>query len=133
MKLNEELETLRKFHGHLGPYVVVGLRMGKHARRKLGEGMMHALVRTGTKPSISCIIDGIQVSTGCTLGKGNIEVENSDTAEAVFTIGSRRLAIKLKPYLRKKIDKEMLKEKEIEQSLYYYEMEEEELFEISES
>ncbi|MBU2564921.1 MAG: formylmethanofuran dehydrogenase subunit E family protein, partial [Candidatus Thermoplasmatota archaeon] len=81
-----ELENLKKFHGHLGPYAVIGLRMGKLAVEKMGVRgkKLKCVVRTGIKPPISCIIDGIQFSSSCTLGKGNIKVEDEGVAEAVF-------------------------------------------------
>ena len=31
-----DLRLIRAFHGHLGPYVVAGLRMGRYALARLG-------------------------------------------------------------------------------------------------
>jgi len=42
-------------------------------------------VKTGTTPPLSCLVDGIQISTGCTMGKGNISTEPSGLAEATFS------------------------------------------------
>ncbi|MDI6917371.1 MAG: formylmethanofuran dehydrogenase subunit E family protein [Thermoplasmatales archaeon] len=128
-----ELENLKKFHGHLGPYVVVGFRMGKLAVEKFGAGgkELRCVVKTGTKPPISCIIDGIQFSSSCTLGKGNISVENKGLAEAVFFRDDKRIKIKLKDDIKSRIDREMSKENEEELSLWVYGMNAEKLFNIS--
>jgi formylmethanofuran dehydrogenase subunit E len=128
--LPKELDELRRFHGHLGPYAVIGYRMGVLAREKLGQGKMASVVETGLKPPISCIVDGIQLSTSCTLGKGNIRVVDKKLPMAFFRRGDKRLMIRLKDDLWKKIDGEMSKEKEMEHSLLYYNMPSEELFEI---
>ena len=130
--LTVELENLKRFHGHLGPYVVVGFRMGQLAVEKLGvRGKeLKCVVRTGINPPISCIIDGIQFSCSCTLGKGNISVENKDVAEAVFFKNDKKIKIRLKDDIKNRIDKEMSKENEERLSLWVYEMDEERLFDI---
>ncbi len=131
--LPTELENLKKFHGHLGPYVVVGFRMGSLAVEKVevrGKGL-RCIVRTGTKPPISCIIDGIQFSSSCTLGKGNIKVEDEGVAEAVFFKNENTIKIKLKDNIKNAIDREMSKENEEKLSLWVYGLDEEELFDVS--
>ncbi len=75
ISLEEMIERAIEFHGHLGPFLVLGIRMGLLALRELsssGYEGIEALVKTGNTPSLSCLLDGIQVSTGCTMGKGNI-------------------------------------------------------------
>jgi len=96
-------KTLMKaFHGHLGPYVVLGYRMSKLALIKLKAGGhfdVSAEVFTVLEPPCSCIIDGIQLGSGCTLGKRNIEAHPFDgPAYAVFSnqAGSQ-VSIRLKP------------------------------------
>ncbi len=69
------LELLRDFHGHIGPYVVAGIRMGRLARTLLGADPhfgMEADVCCPDAPPPSCALDGIQLATGCTLGKRSI-------------------------------------------------------------
>ena len=128
-----ELENLKKFHGHLGPYVVIGFRMGELAIKKSGvKGKgLKCVARTGTKPPISCIIDGIQFSSSCTLGKGNIKVENKGLAEALFFKEDRKMKIKLKDDIKNRVDKEMSRENEERLSLWVYEMDDEGLFDVT--
>lgn len=68
------LEYAARFHGHLGPWLVLGLRAGRYARRVLRAGPfeLEAVVTGPARPPHSCFIDGVQVGSGCTMGKGNI-------------------------------------------------------------
>jgi hypothetical protein len=64
-----------EFHGHLGPYLICGVKMGLLALKLLGSRGYRGLTvtaETGVTPPVSCLVDGLQVATGCTLGKGNI-------------------------------------------------------------
>ncbi len=63
------------FHGHLGPYLVLGLLMGDFALRKLKARSyfgLEAYVWGADNRPESCLVDGLQLSCGCTYGKGNI-------------------------------------------------------------
>ena len=87
-RLDEEpLVLIERFHGHVGPYVVLGYRTGRLAIDRLGVNAfrMRAEVRAGTRPPMSCYVDGVQLGSGCTLGKGNISTGDEVTVEAWFT------------------------------------------------
>ena len=103
VELPEELKQLKRFHGHLGPFVVIGYRMGAIARKKL-EGKIEAIVFTGTKVPLSCIIDGIQFASSCTLGKGNISVQEKEEAKAHFVSDQLLVEIKLRDEVRHRIE-----------------------------
>jgi formylmethanofuran dehydrogenase subunit E len=81
------LDRISEFHGHLGPYVVVGYRMGLVGNKVLGGDPFQksAVVLTGAKTPRSCVVDGVQLSSGCTLGKGNIAVLDHGKVAAIFT------------------------------------------------
>ena len=83
---------LKSFHGHLGPYVVLGYRMGRIALEVSGSDGhfdISAEVHSPVKPPKSCLIDGVQLGSGCTLGKGNITVfEYKGPAYVIFTTQS---------------------------------------------
>lgn len=71
------MARIADFHGHLGPYVIMGFRAGCAARRFLGaRGYfdLEAMVQSGDRPPISCFADGVQLGSGCTTGKGNLKV-----------------------------------------------------------
>ncbi|KYK25862.1 hypothetical protein AYK20_04210 [Thermoplasmatales archaeon SG8-52-1] len=131
--MNETLKQIEKFHGHIGPYAVIGYRMGLVANKKLGSDpfLKKAVVFTGTIPPLSCIVDGIQISSGCTFGKGNIKVENKGIAKAdFFTNEGKKLQIILKPELKKEIDIVVNEDNIVSYSEKMFEKSDEELFEI---
>lgn len=99
----EDLERLLslgvRLHGHLGPFMVAGLRMGRLALRLLAHPGYHGIeaeVETGRTPPVSCLVDGIQISTGCTLGKGNIVVREGARPRARFRANGKELWIELR-------------------------------------
>ncbi|MGC9514090.1 FmdE family protein [Methanocrinis sp.] len=98
VSLEDMIERAVEFHGHLGPFLVLGVRMGLVALRELsspGYQGIEALVKTRNTPSLSCLLDGIQVSTGCTMGKGNIRTEPLGRAEAEFSTEEKKVTLKV--------------------------------------
>jgi len=65
-------------HGHKCPAMPMGLRVGASAMNKLGaerarDGQLMALIEIGENHCATCFADGVQMITGCTFGKGNIQ------------------------------------------------------------
>jgi formylmethanofuran dehydrogenase subunit E len=92
-RLDEEpMVLIERFHGHVGPWVILGYRTGRMARERLGVTAFHirAEVEAGSRPPMSCFVDGVQLGSGCTLGKGNIRMGPGETAEARFTTDDGR-------------------------------------------
>ena len=77
------LADAARFHGHLGPWVTVGAMMGRDAIRGLDTPgywdveVVCLMPPEKQQPPFSCILDGLQVTTGCTLGKRNIRFDHS--------------------------------------------------------
>jgi len=72
------LEAALIVHGHFCGAMPLGFRAGRLALKVLGserEPNMSkiALVETGSFHAAGCFVDGIQLSTGCTFGKGLIK------------------------------------------------------------
>lgn len=65
------VEKAVEFHGHLCPGLMTGVRVGQIALRELGgrseDEELVAIVECD-----NCSVDGVQVLTGCTFGKGNL-------------------------------------------------------------
>nr|AGF93073.1 formylmethanofuran dehydrogenase subunit E region [uncultured organism] len=115
MNNKKTLKKLANFHGHLGPYIIVGYKMGILANEKLGKNPFDkkATAKTGRETPLSCIIDGIQFASGCTLGKGNVSIEQEKKPEATFHNQNKKLETKLKPNIHEKIksaDEDQLEE-----------------------
>lgn len=110
MNDNPLLKAAGRFHGHIGPFLAVGLRMGQIANERLGRDPMNieAVVRVKERPPRSCVVDGIQYSSGCTMGKANISIEpDSERISARFTGKTGSCAIALKPGFLMKIEKDL--------------------------
>jgi formylmethanofuran dehydrogenase subunit E len=105
--LDEELERRAvEFHGHGGPFMTVGLRMGLYALERLdcrGWFDLSCRVALRWRPPDSCVVDGIQSSTGCTMGKHNIEVVEGDGVSAVFTSKEGSVALRLRERVLEKL------------------------------
>jgi len=114
-KLTPELEQRAiEFHGHDGPFMTIGLRMGITALEILdvkGWFGLNCEVRLNWSPPDSCVIDGIQSSTGCTMGKKNITVTEQNGVEAFFTSrDNKSVRIKLKQEVIDRIKSGMTEE-----------------------
>jgi formylmethanofuran dehydrogenase subunit E len=64
-------------HGHKCPAMPLGLRAGAAAMNELGveraqDKQLLAILELGDDHCSHCFADGVQMITGCTLGKGNI-------------------------------------------------------------
>ncbi len=96
-----------ELHGHLGIYSVVGAKMGIRVREYFAIGLDDLIVvsYTGKTPPLSCMNDGLQVSTGATIGHGLIEI--SDTGDkgpyADFTFKNNKIRVYLKESYRKQV------------------------------
>jgi pyrimidine-specific ribonucleoside hydrolase len=96
-----------EFHGHLGVFSIVGAKMGILARDFFGIGtdLLEIGSYAGSVEPFSCMNDGLQVSTGATLGQGTIHLINDTIArpQAVFTYNNKSVLIKLKDEYLKEI------------------------------
>jgi inosine-uridine nucleoside N-ribohydrolase/formylmethanofuran dehydrogenase subunit E len=89
-----------EFHGHLGVFSIVGAKMGISAREyfDIGSDLLEVKTYAGTKPPFSCMNDGLQVSTGATLGQGTIHLINDSVTkpQAIFKYENQSIMITLK-------------------------------------
>jgi formylmethanofuran dehydrogenase subunit E len=87
MNDTETLTAALEFHGHMCWASTAGVRLGLAAMEALGASragskQLHAIIETGDYHGGMCFGDGIQFTTGCTFGKGNIE----KTGEGKFAV-----------------------------------------------
>lgn len=105
--------TTNEIHGHLGIYSTLGAKMGLRAREyfesKGVSGHISVLSYAGTVPPVSCLNDGLQISTGATVGHGLISIsgEPLKRAEALFTAGGSRLRLRLEPEYERQIQQDI--------------------------
>ncbi len=133
IKLDEILKNIEQFHGHLGPYAVIGYRMGRIANEKLGKDPFSkkAHVWTSDIPPMSCVIDGIQMSSGCTVGKGNLTLLSGNIPKVRFsTNDGKKIEIYLRESVKNEIDSTVTEQNIVSYSEKLYQKSDQELFEI---
>lgn len=81
------LEKAAEFHGHLGPFLAIGVRMGIIGLKKIGKDNSDSLRINVSLPlhvPFSCIIDGLQVTTHCTVGNQKLSLHDSESVQTRF-------------------------------------------------
>jgi formylmethanofuran dehydrogenase subunit E len=130
-----ELELLKAFHGHLGPYVVAGLRVGRAGLQGV-EADPHFGLDTEVwcpgAPPPSCFLYGIQFSTGCTLGKQNIRHHVDPDVRARFTNRHTKavLTLRLRPEAIAEAVRLMQAGRDVDGAAYIESLSEDQLFEV---
>ena len=98
MSSEELCKRLSEFHGHLGPYLVLGAKMGLYAKGTLSSSPFEisAEVTMPLKPPLSCTIDGIQFTSGATTSKANLKVSDGLPIRALFYKGNEGVVLSQK-------------------------------------
>lgn len=81
------LAEVARVHGGAGPWAVAGYRMGQHALQKLGLDRQSFDLDVTHKgpldPQYACIADGASASTGASVGKVNLRLQEAPAADLV--------------------------------------------------
>jgi inosine-uridine nucleoside N-ribohydrolase/formylmethanofuran dehydrogenase subunit E len=97
-----------EFHRHLGTYSLIGVKMGIYALEILQTkpDLIRVHSYAGNNPPYSCLNDGLQVSTGATLGMGTISVSDNAVPEvaADFSFEGKTIRLSLKPEYLEQVD-----------------------------
>ncbi|MGC8894053.1 MAG: FmdE family protein [candidate division WOR-3 bacterium] len=60
------------------------------------------------RPPVSCFVDGLQLSTGCTFDKGNISTEDQDRCGVMAELENERgvlvMTVRLRDEVRQRIE-----------------------------
>lgn len=100
-----------EMHRHLGIFEIIGVKMGIRAREYFRTGVdeFSVVSYAGSVPPLSCMNDGLIVSTGATPGHGLIKVSDDihKRASADFRYMDREIRLTLKPELADKISSEL--------------------------
>ncbi len=96
-----------ELHRHLGMWSIIGAKMGMRAREVLGAPFdeLEVISLSGYKPPFSCISDGLQVSTGASLGRATITNTHLGQPEAIFIYKGQRLRLSVKPEVKAQVGK----------------------------
>jgi len=109
------IEKATEFHGHLGPFLVIGVRMGNMAKRILKPNIkenkrLQATVKIPLLTPFSCILDGIQTTTQCTVGNQKLRTENSQkeiTAHFELQNSNKVMKVSVNPKIIEELTSEM--------------------------
>jgi pyrimidine-specific ribonucleoside hydrolase len=100
-----------ELHRHLGVYAIIGVKMGIRAREYFATGVdeFRATTYAGSTPPLSCMNDGVQVSTGATPGHGLLTVRSDTITRPVaeFSYLNHKIRLTLKSEIADKINREL--------------------------
>jgi formylmethanofuran dehydrogenase subunit E len=113
--LAEKIAKAVDFHGHLGPFLVIGVRMGIIGIRELGlknDDELRVTAHLKYSIPISCVVDGLQVTTRCTIGNQKLKlIDSSDIAAKFILHNGKEVAITVSPAAYDKLKSQLLSEK----------------------
>jgi formylmethanofuran dehydrogenase subunit E len=141
-ELKKIIRKAKDWHGHLGPFLALGVRMGLIGMRELGakRGHQNLRVTVMTKPYVpfSCVVDGIQAATKCTIGNRRLKLRNSPkNISARFQFNTAEVVVALDTVKREELEKLVSKRtslKELEKVAWdILSMSEKELFKVERS
>ncbi|MBM3333813.1 formylmethanofuran dehydrogenase subunit E family protein [Candidatus Sumerlaeota bacterium] len=79
-------EVLR-YHGHVGPWNVIGWRIGKAAMREFkaqwGDHTLDIIVHLPLSTPYTCLADGLTVATGNSIGRLDIRLAEELTSQTI--------------------------------------------------
>ncbi|HUX94560.1 MAG TPA: nucleoside hydrolase [Bacteroidales bacterium] len=99
-----------ELHRHLGVFAIIGVKMGIRAREYFDTGVDEFMATSyaGSLPPLSCMNDGLQVSTGATPGHGLLTVKTDSLApSAIFSYMNSKIKLTLKPEIASMISSEL--------------------------
>lgn len=82
-------EEAIRFHGHNGPFLALGYKLGKYLNQNLKpKGIMDFKITVIIKfeKPFTCLIDGLQCSTFATFGKANMMVKKSKSNDILVFV-----------------------------------------------
>ncbi|MEM1587144.1 MAG: FmdE family protein [Candidatus Bathyarchaeia archaeon] len=92
--MESDIELAAALHGHLSPGVALGVRMGwvglKLLGLKKGDKRLFAIVET-----TSCLADGIQAATGCTIGHASLCVKDFGKIAVCIARSDTKMGVRL--------------------------------------
>ncbi|MDH5390762.1 MAG: FmdE family protein [Candidatus Bathyarchaeota archaeon] len=114
-ELTPIIKKAADFHGHLGPFLVIGVRIGFIGVRELGvkekDKKLRVTAMLRNSVPFSCAIDGIQMATKCTIGNGKMKLRNSSGIAARFELQrGEQIAVSVNPTAFEILKNELLSE-----------------------
>jgi formylmethanofuran dehydrogenase subunit E len=114
-ELTPTIKKAADFHGHLGPFLVIGVRIGLIGVRELevkgNDEMLHVTAMLKYSVPFSCVVDGIQVTTKCTIGNKKLRLRSSSGIAARFELQrGEQVTVAVDPTAFERLKNELLSE-----------------------
>ncbi|MDD4644786.1 MAG: nucleoside hydrolase [Bacteroidales bacterium] len=102
-----------EIHGHTGIYSIIGVKMGIRALEYFNVGVnnLEAITYASNQPPLSCLNDGIQISTGATIGQGLIQIDKTvlPIPTVDFSFNGHKIRIELRKEIAERIEADISK------------------------
>ena len=87
-----------ELHRHLGIYSLVGAKMGTRAREILEAPFdaVDVISLAGSQRPLSCMNDGLQASTGASIGRAAITIAHVKQPAAIFLYKHKKITLRIK-------------------------------------
>lgn len=94
-----------ELHRHLGIYSLVGAKMGIRAREILEAPFdtVDVISLAGSQRPLSCMNDGLQVSTGASVGRAAITIAHVNQPAAIFLYKDTKVTLRIKNEIMRQI------------------------------
>jgi len=123
----QDLDSLFKaaagLHGHFGPFLTLGVRMGLAGLRELGvkpgDTRLHVKATLEYALPFSCMLDGIQTATKCTVGNQRLSWKESGELGAMFLLENtgRQIEVKVKKIVIQELSRKLEKKKPMSEAV----------------
>ena len=114
-KLDAILRKAEEFHGHLGPFLTLGVRIGLigigELKVKRNDEKLRVTAMLKYSVPFSCVVDGIQVATKCTIGNKKLRLRSSSGIAARFELQrGEQVTVAVDPTAFERLKNELLSE-----------------------
>lgn len=121
--LDALLKAAASLHGHFGPFLTLGVRMGltglRELRVKPGNTRLHIKATLEYALPFSCTLDGIQTATKCTIGNQRLSWTESKELGAMFLLENigRQIEVKVNKTVIRELSRKLEKEKPMSEAV----------------
>lgn len=121
--MDKLLKVATSFHGHYGPFLTLGVRMGlvglRELRAKEGDTQLRVTAMLEYSLPFSCMLDGIQTATKCTVGNKRLLWKESKELGAIFLLDNtgRQVEVKVNQAMVRELSRRLDQKKPLSEAV----------------
>ncbi len=121
--MDKLLKVATSFHGHYGPFLTLGVRMGlvglRELRAKEGDTQLRVTAMLEYSLPFSCMLDGIQTATKCTVGNKRLLWKESKELGAIFLLENtgRQIEVKVNQAMVRELSRRLDQKKPLSEAV----------------